>query len=65
MSPSKKGNYAPRIFVDEPEARDAGITQSYLEAAMRRLIKNKRVHCGREITKDSKTRDKLEVVGGY
>ena len=65
VSPSKKGNYAPRIFVDEPEARDAGITQSYLEAAMRRLIKNKRVHCGREITKDSKTRDKLEVVGGY
>ena len=59
VSPSKKGNYAPRIFVDEPEARDAGISQSYLEAAMRRLIKNKRVHCGREITKDSKTRDKL------
>ena len=65
VSPSKRGNYAPRIFVDEPEARDAGITQSYLEAAMRRLIKDKRVHCGRETTKDSKTRDKLEVVGGY
>ena len=32
---------------------------------MRRLIKDKRIHCGRETTKDSKTRDKLEVVGGY
>jgi AAA domain/Bifunctional DNA primase/polymerase, N-terminal len=65
VSPSKKGNYAPRIFVDEPEARDAGITQSYLEAAMRRLIKDKRVHCGRGTTKDSKVRDKLEVVGDF
>jgi RecA-family ATPase len=65
VSPSKKGNYAPRIFVDEPEAKDAGITQSYLEAAMRRLIKDKRIHCGREATKNGNKRDRLEVVGGY
>jgi RecA-family ATPase len=65
VSPSKRGNYAPRIFVDEPEARDAGISQAYLEAAMKRLIKDRRVHCGKETTRDSKTRDKLEVVGGY
>jgi hypothetical protein len=24
----------PRIFADEPEARDAGVTHAYLEAAM-------------------------------
>ena len=65
VSASKKGNYAPRIFADEPEARDAGISQAYLEAAMRRLIKDRRVHCGEETTKDSKTRYRLEVVDGY
>jgi hypothetical protein len=65
VSPSKKGNYAPRIFADEPEAKQDGITQAYLEAAMRRLIKDKRVHCGKEATKNGNKRDRLEVVGGY
>ena len=53
------------FYVDEPEARDAGISQSYLEAAMRRLGRRGQAgsHCGRGTAKDSKTRGKLEVVG--
>ena len=54
MSASKKGSYAPRLFAEEAEAKDAGITQPYLEGAMRRLIKAKRLLVGKSKDKDGK-----------
>ena len=39
VSNSKQGSYAPRLFAEEAESKDAGVTQPYLEGAMRRLLK--------------------------
>ena len=47
VSDAKSGSYVPRLFAEEAEAKDAGITQPYLEGAMRRLLKAGRLRVGK------------------
>ena len=65
VSDAKKGNYAPRLFAEEQEAKAAGDGFAYLEGAMRRLLQSKRVWCG--TAKDAKGRPirALEMEGGF
>jgi RecA-family ATPase len=43
ISDKRKGNYAPRVFAEEQEAKLARLTPSMLEAAMRRLFATNRI----------------------
>src|SRR5205085_5501126 len=43
VSDRRKGNYAPRVFAEEQEAKLARLTQPMLEAAMRRLFATNRI----------------------
>jgi hypothetical protein len=62
---AKKGDYAPRFFADEPEAREAGITQAYLEAAMLSLLRGKRVWMGKGKDKAKRDRNVLQMEMGF
>jgi hypothetical protein len=63
VSDSKQGSYAPRLFAEEAEAKDAGVTQPYLEGAMRRLLQAKRLRVGKSKDKAGRGRNALEVEG--
>jgi hypothetical protein len=65
VSDSKQGSYAPRLFAEEAESRDAGVTQPYLEGAMRRLLKAGRLRVGKSKDKAGRGRNVLEVEGGF
>ena len=65
VSDAKSGSYAPRLFAEEAEAKDAGITQPYLEGAMRRLLKAGRLLVGKSKDKAGRGRKVLEVEGGF
>jgi hypothetical protein len=63
---SKQGHYAPRVFAEEPEAKEAEVTLPYLEEAMKRLIKDTRVYCVKERTgSGSNMRERLKVAEGF
>jgi len=51
--------YAPRLFADEPEAKDAKVGKVALEDAMKRLLKDKRI---RIIEKQRKGREARFLV---
>src|SRR5262245_12734257 len=65
VSDSKQGSYAPRLFAEEAEAKDAGITQPYLEGAMRRLLHARRLYVKTIKDKVGRARKVLEVEGGF
>jgi hypothetical protein len=65
VSDSKQGSYAPRLFAEEAEAKDAGITQPYLEGAMRRLLHARRLYVKTIKDKAGRERKVLEVEGGF
>ena len=65
VSNSKQGSYAPRLFTEEAEAKDAGITQPYLEGAMRRLLHARRLYVKTIKDKAGRDRKVLEVEGAF
>jgi hypothetical protein len=65
VSDAKSGSYAPRLFAEEAEAKDAGVAQPYLEGAMRRLLKAGRLRVGKSKDKAGRGRKVLEVEGGF
>jgi AAA domain/Bifunctional DNA primase/polymerase, N-terminal len=65
VSDSKQGSYAPRLFTEEAEAKDAGITQPYLEGAMRRLLHARRLYVKTIKDKAGRDRKVLEVEGAF
>jgi len=65
VSHLKKGDYAPRLFAEEVEAKEAGITQPYLEGAMTRLLHAKRVLVGKSKDARGRPRNALEIEGGF
>jgi hypothetical protein len=65
VSDAKSGSYAPRLFAEEAEAKDAGITQPYLEGAMRRLLKAGRLRVGKSKDKAGRGRKVLELEGDF
>ena len=65
VSDAKSGSYAPRLFSEEAEAKEAGITQPYLEGAMRRLLKAGRLRVGKSKDKAGRGRKVLEIEGGF
>jgi AAA domain/Bifunctional DNA primase/polymerase, N-terminal len=65
VSDAKKGNYAPRLFAEEQEAKGAGVSFAYLEGAMRRLLQSKRMWVGKAKDARGRTQSVLEVEGGF
>ena len=65
VSDSKQGSYAPRLFTEEAEAKDARITQPYLEGAMRRLLHARRLYVKTIKDKAGRERKVLEVEGAF
>ena len=53
------------MFAEEAEAKDAGITQPYLEGAMRRLLHARRLYVKTIKDKVGRERKVLEVEGGF
>ena len=61
-----QGRYAPRIFAEEPEAKEAGLTEDDLKAAMNQLLKDKRIYVDLERTGHGGNRRRvLRVSGGF
>ena len=61
-----QGRYAPRIFAEEPEAKETGLTEDDLKAAMNQLLKDKRIYVDLERTGHGGNRRRvLRVSGGF
>ena len=65
VSYSTKGDYAPRLFAKETEAKAAEITANDLEVAMNSLLKTGRLRIGATKDRGGRSRKVLEPEGGF
>jgi RecA-family ATPase len=54
-------SYAPAVFANEPEAREAGASKNSLTQAMNRLFKSDRIHL---VQYDSPCRNRFRLTSG-
>ena len=65
VSYSTKGDYAPRLFAKETEAKAAEITANDFEVAMNSLLKTGRLRIGATKDRGGRSRKVLEAEGGF